>query len=321
MAKDLQMADFVGGVTGFRGQESRSPEEEFFHSVYISGLSRSNHIGIVEKPGRLQIRGVDYNLDDVYMIILHVKTVLVKNKQINNQEIVECFSYQDSDPFKGTSNRICPRNSAERSATEFCKDCRSHIIVAGILCDSNGKPRKDPEGKAIFGFLRAKGTKYSPVNNYLNDLYRLDLDPIFLATKESKEFEKTFVNHKRFVTRITIGSAHTNFGDKSVFELSKLSETPLKKEQVQSLLKLSKETVEEFHKKFDWSRTMTTYVKDTEKAASSGLTPFDDDSAPAESEKNEEKTTKGKKADKTKSVEEKVDEAPAEVFNFEDISI
>ena len=65
-------------VTGYQGgSESQvSPEEEFFHSVYISGAVRKNHIGIEEKTGKFQVRGVEYNLDSLNMIITHTKEVL-----------------------------------------------------------------------------------------------------------------------------------------------------------------------------------------------------------------------------------------------------
>jgi hypothetical protein len=67
--------------TSHKGYKSIPPEEEFFKSVYIGGNDRTNHIGIVEKAGKLHIRGHAYNLDKVTFLITHVKNVLVKTKR------------------------------------------------------------------------------------------------------------------------------------------------------------------------------------------------------------------------------------------------
>ena len=47
--------------TGHESKEPIKPEDEFFHSVYISGQTRKNHIDIEEIQDKLQIRGVEYN--------------------------------------------------------------------------------------------------------------------------------------------------------------------------------------------------------------------------------------------------------------------
>ena len=73
--------DYAGlGETGFGGaREPVKPEDEFFHSVYIAGQTRINHINKEELAGKLQIRGVEYNKDSVCFIITHIKEVLVKD--------------------------------------------------------------------------------------------------------------------------------------------------------------------------------------------------------------------------------------------------
>lgn len=242
------------GGTGFEGKEIKAPEDEFFHSIYISGKSRKNHLNIIEQQGTLQIRGVDYNKQEINMIITHVKTVLVKTESIpGKDDMVKCFSYQLQKPWKGTCGKECGKNSAERSSDQYCANCKSNIIIAGILCSADGRPvLKD--GEKIFVFLRGKGVKYGAISDYMTEMYKLDLDPMFPVTEESKRFEKSIVNHKRFVTTITVGNTDTKYGIKDIFSLKRGKE--ISKDNVNKILQIAKDNLEKFNDKFDWSRTM-----------------------------------------------------------------
>jgi len=255
-------------VTGYESREPTKPEEEFFHSVYISGRTRKNHIGITEEIGKFQIRGVEYNLNEVNMVITNVKEVLVRiTRNKEGRESVDCFSYKTGTSWKGTTGRTCGINSAERAANDYCNLCRSQIIVSGVYCNTNGSPVLQ-EGKPIFVFIRGKGTKYSNVSNYLNDMFKIeDLDPIFEPiTEESQKFERTVVNNKRFVTNISVGETSTSFGPKAVFEL-KVGEK-LSKKAVIGVLKVSKQTLGKFNEKFDWSKRVPSTTGYTEEAPS-----------------------------------------------------
>lgn len=251
-------------TTGHESREPVKPENEFYHSVYISGQSRKNHLGIVEEVGKFQIRGVEYNLSEVNMIITHTKDVLVKANQSGGRENVECFSFKPSSPpWYGTSRlqngdpRQCPQTSAERAVNDYCNPCRSQIIVAGIYCGADGSPILSEEKKPIFLFIRGKGMKYSNVSNYLGDLFKMDLTPIFEpVTEQSQAFEKKVVNNKRFVTNITKGSAESRYGIKDVFVLK--TGTKLPKEVVLKILDASKKTLDKFNDKFDWSKRAAT---------------------------------------------------------------
>jgi hypothetical protein len=242
---------------GFESKQQIRPEDEFFHSIYISGHTRPNHINIIEESGKFQIRGVEYNKTEIYFIITHVKRVLAKFRMENKKEKLDCFSFLNVNlPWKGTSGNNCGANSAERASISYCKDCRSQLIVTGIYCDKNGKPiTLNEEGKPTFIFLRGKGTKYGLVSDYLGELSRKEgLEPIFTPpTEESLKFERMSVNNKRFVTKITMTEVPTDHGPKKAFKLEEGS--PLSKESVLNILKLSKKTIEKFNEKFDWSRT------------------------------------------------------------------
>lgn len=257
--QDLEGVGFQGGGGG----EVKAPEEEFFHSVYIAGKTRKNHLNIEEKRGLLQVRGVEYNLDSVYFIITHTKDILAKiiTDKATKRDNIVCFSYKEgSAPWFGTSKlangnpRPCPLTSAERAANDFCNVCKSQILVSGILCKENGSPILSENKKPVFVFIRGKGMRYSNVSEYLNDRFQEDLSPIFEpVTEQSKHFEKAVVNNKRFVVKITTSSITSQYGNEvDVFELTKGAEVP--KDAVLKILKLSKDTVDKFNEKFDWSK-------------------------------------------------------------------
>lgn len=243
---------------GFVESEPVDPKDEFFHSTYIAGKSRKNEIGIVEKPDMLQIRGVEYNKEEIFMIVLHTKQVLVKNVKEGMKEKLDCFSYQEGPaPWKGTSGNTCGANSAERSSIPFCNPCRAQLIVSGILCDENGTPVKNEENKPIFIFIRGKGMKYSNISGYLNDMSRKTYDPIFTpSSPESIKFEKDVCNAKRCVTKIGIGFADSAHGQKTVFELTAGNEISV--ESVLEILKIQKKTLPQFKEKMDWSLKKST---------------------------------------------------------------
>ena len=258
-------ADLMG--TGHESREPVKPEDEFFHSVYIAGTTRKNHINVEELAGKFQVRGVQYNLDEVNMIITHTKDILAKIITQNRKDSIECFSFKPgAAPWYGTSKladntpRPCPTTSAERAVNDYCNLCKAQIIVGGIFCNADGSPVLTEEKKPIFVFIRGKGMKYKGVSDYLGDSYKLELSPIFEpVTPESTAFEKAVVNNKRFVTNITKGQESSNYGMKDVFILKTGAELP--KDAVLKILEVSKNTLEKFNEKFDWSTRSVAVAK------------------------------------------------------------
>lgn len=268
-------SDIEGG--GVVSKDPVKPEDEFFHSIYIAGTSRVNHINITEEAKKIQVRGVEYNLTEANMIIIHVKEILAKLRQGVRGEITECFSYKDGDaPWFGTTKlpdggaRQCPLNSSERAVVEFCKDCRSQILVAGIYCDATGKPILSEKKTPIFVFIRGKGTKYSNVSDYLGDMYKKDLTPIFTpVTERTIKFEKANVNNKRFVTKLTRGEAKSSYGIKDVFILTSGQQIP--DDNVIEILKVSQKTKEKFIEKFNWSKSIGSTPADQSQQQAEGV--------------------------------------------------
>lgn len=312
--QDLQGTGFQGG-----GSEVKAPEEEMFHSVYIAGKTRMNHINVEEKIEHFQVRGVEYNLSEVNMIITHTKDILAKEIQEQGASKTKCFSYKNTNPWTGTTQgengqlRVCPLTSAERTAVEFCKECRAQILVAGVYCDNTGMPVLTEEKKPIFVFIRGKGMKYSGVSEYLNDRFNEELPSVLekdpaKVTEQLRQFEKEVVNNKRFVTRITKATAASNYGDKIVFKLEKT--TQLDDAAVLKILKLSKATVKHFNEKFDWSK----------KATPTGYGSTEPGILSTETEKKQEPDSTGPT---TSSAEENQtppeEKKPEKVFSFDDI--
>jgi len=271
MGNDFNLEDYGDLMdTGYESRQPVDPEDEFFHSVYIAGQTRQNHLGLQEQAGKLQVRGVEYNIDQVYMIVTHVKGLLAKIRRDNQgRESIECFSYQVGDPpWYGTSGVKCGVNSAERAASDFCNPCRAQLVVAGIYCDSQGNPVVGEDKKPTFVFIRGKGMKYSRVADYINNLQSDDFDPIFTPqTDDTKRFEKVHVNNKRFVTKIGIATESSNWGPKQVFSLDRGEK--LSNNVVMNVLRITKKTLEQFNEKFDWSRgkKVSGYAEGQEKPA------------------------------------------------------
>lgn len=304
------------GRTGFQGGgggEQVPPEEEFYHSVYVAASNRKNHINVVEQADKLQIRGVQYNLDEVNMVITHTKEILANIKSDKGRDNIECFSFKNgAPPWYGTTRlpngdpRQCPQTSAERAVNDFCNPCRAQIIVAGIYCKPDGTPILTEEKKPIFIFIRGKGMRYSNVSKYLGDLYNEEnLTPIFQpVTEQSKAFEKEVVNNKRFVTKITMDKEQSSYKSMvNVFVLERGKQLDIK--TVESVLKLSKQTINHFEEKFDWSKRKGSAVGYGTTKRPEGVLPVD---APAKTE--------------TSQVEESTQETAenGKVFSFDDIN-
>ena len=310
------------GSTGFQGGggEQIPPEEEFFHSVYISASNRKNHINVVEESGKFQIRGVQYNLNEVNMVITHTKEILAKIESEKGKDNIKCFSFKEgAPPWKGTTKlesgeqRICPQTSAERAVNDFCSACRSQILVAGIYCKADGTPILTEEKKPIFVFIRGKGMRYSNVSDYLGKLYmEEDLKPIFEpVTDQSKAFEKAVVNNKRFVTNITGDVEQSSYGNQvNIFVLER--GTPLDVKTVKSVLNLSKQTLSHFNEKFDWSKRKTSGYGTAPKPE--GVLPVDVPTTQTEETKAVETKTEETKTEETKAVDSE------QSFSFDDIN-
>ena len=244
--------------TGEPAAPKKDPKDELFHNVFICGKMRKDaETGLVQQPGTLNGLGIFdlvFNKYEVYMIPIHTKTMLAKEETFNNMTTIACFSYKTTNPAIGTakkdfSTRECGNTSADRQLVDFCKPCRSQIILAGMLTDENGKA-VIKEGKPVFIFVRGKGTKYGGVSNYLYEASNLDIPFIGNPTTPQQEaFEKSVVNYKRFVCKITIDLAPSAHGDQQVYKLERGLE--LNASVVNDIMNLSKKTLDKFNEKFD----------------------------------------------------------------------
>ena len=215
-----------------------------FHAAYITGQLREG-----EEVGKIQIKDVASNLDTFNMVILNVKKVRANMKMIAGKEVCVCFSYMDSEPYKGTGGRMCV-SSLDRATHPFCSSCRNQLIVIGLYVDEDGRPILSKSGEPQYVFIRGKGVKYSPISEYLYQVSTNEYEPIFQpVTTETQLFEKQCVNYMRQVTKVSKGVAETSHGLKPTFELTLGKKLPV--ELVKKLLKKSKELLPLVRLKFD----------------------------------------------------------------------
>jgi len=257
MAITIENTNTGMGATGVEGGESTPPEQELFHAAYIGYQARENHINIIEEAGKIHIRGVQYNLDELNMIIILSKKIQVKTSRHNNQDRIDCFSFQSGElPYKGTSGNVCGLNKNERAMNPFCEPCKSQIIVCGIYCDATGNPIKDDDQKPIFIFIRGKGMKYMNVSNHLRDLYKLEVPSILAdgASDAEKEYEKQHFNQSRVVTKLTRGIEKTQYGGTAnVFKCEIGPQLPDK--AAETVIGIGQKMIDKFIEKFDWSKS------------------------------------------------------------------
>ncbi len=240
--------DFWMSATGFDSYIPLSPEEDTFHSVYIGQKKRENHIGIVEKSGKIHIRGVEYNLDEVHGIILHTKPVMINRKKnpMGKEEVV-CFSFKTTP--KSTTGKICPVKRSDRDSNPFCNTCRQEMIITYAYTDSNGKLILKDD-KPIFIFTRSKGMSYMPTSEYLNELSTCTDE---LEVYDSVDKERKVANLKKYVTKIEVDEVGTEkWGDVSILRLKRDIKVPI--DVVKQMVEYQKNSIDDFIKKFDWSQ-------------------------------------------------------------------
>ena len=140
------------GVAGGGGGEQKDPKDEFFKSLYISGQNRQHENGVMEEIEKLQIRGHSFNHTEVYMIITHVKDVLVNEGKVNGRNQLICFSFKESSqppwygsaPMPGGEPRICPTTSKDRRGVEFCQKCKSPLPPWIVTLDARVRVSRLP---------------------------------------------------------------------------------------------------------------------------------------------------------------------------------
>jgi len=243
MAKGRSYEEFLELTgTGVGIKKQLAPEEEPFHSIYICGEERQNHKDITELVDKLQIRGVDYNKNEVFLIITHVikpNVNRVFDKAKRSWDIL-CSSRKDTNPWMGSSGRKCV-TSKEKVPGHFCAECRQWIILFGILCENrNGKIWVGPDGKPEYAFVVTKGMSWDPTNTYLVEVASEEIDPVFEpVTPESEKWEKeNFDNTKRIVTIIKTAKKKSQFNMHTVFSFEKGSAIP--KTQLIKLAEIAK---------------------------------------------------------------------------------
>jgi len=274
LGKYLNMGD-VNPNTELRENEPKNdvpPEEELFHAIYISGKTRTEPTLNNKKiyGGFLQVRGVEYNLEEVYMMPYYKRSLLVKNEKIGKYDSTVCFSFFDFDE-KGnqisTSGFPCPPTSPDRKEVSWCNNCKMHIVIIGFLCDENGKVKRDSDGNPFNVFLRVSGSKVGDVMKYLFECKELEVPYLFPdGNEEAKKQEIEYFNILRRCIKITVEETPTYVDGaydqnkmRYAYKLEGMSELP--PESIFKLLDYAENLDEEIREKFDWSEKAKKNVK------------------------------------------------------------
>lgn len=323
--QDLNFEDYVDLSGSGIGQPRKevSPEDEFFHSVYICGRDRENHRQIVEQNGKLQIRGVDYNKDEVHMIITHVKKVRINSKFDLTQQrtVISCGSKLNTNPWVGTSGRNCASRKDRVNIPE-CAECKHNIVVFGVLCDNKeGRIKIGADGKPVFCFFVGKGIKWEDVNTHLTTLAEQEITPIFtLVTDKSIKWEKENLDFsKRVVTVIKVSYKRSRFNNNLLQTFSFDTGAKLTTQQIVSLIEVAKKINPKVDEKLDRligsKLTDQSEVKVNEQTMSQTSIPQPTMDIPSMA--NQTKVNDVKPKDE---VAAPITDAPVESYSFDNIS-
>jgi len=192
----------------YEGKDDVAWEDEFFHSVYVLSKAREEKkIGKKLFGGTLQIRGVDYNLEEVYMLPYFKRVTMGKETQVNNSKYKVCFTYADFDVEGNqisTSGFHCYPTRSMRDEVQWCANCRSRIIVVGFLCNANGEYILDDNKKPINIFISGTGSKFGDISEYYFETKNLPVPFLFdEPTDESNAQEQNYFNMFRRIIKIT----------------------------------------------------------------------------------------------------------------------
>jgi hypothetical protein len=192
-------------------KEKTDPNDEFFKTVYISG-SRQKEDEFTKNRlhiGMLQIKGIENNLDTIYMMPYYRRQVLSNMVRVNKYDQPKCFSYADHDEEGNqlsTSGFFCPPNATSRGEVSWCNGCRTSFIIAGFWVDESGKYKMDADGKPINIYVRGTGSKVGDLMSYAFDCQDLEVPFLFDENSdESDTYEKRYSNLFRRIIKIEAG--------------------------------------------------------------------------------------------------------------------
>jgi len=278
------------GVSGggkkevFSKKDEIAWEDEMFHAIYISGKTRYEEK--IEKKLHadfIQIRGVDYNLEECYMLPYYYRIVYANNVPAGNFKVNKCFSFDDytEDGSKkiSTSGFPCPATRSFRNEIRWCSTCRSIVYIIGFLCDENGQNILDSNKKPINVFIKGKGSSYGDISSYTYECKNIDVEPLFDdKSEESLAEEQNYFNIFRRVLKIEMEEKET-YKDKNTPANAPDTRTGLKltgglvidKSIVERLISYSMKIEKDIRGKFDLSKST---IKAADKYFSRELNEF-----------------------------------------------
>lgn len=264
--KYAQMGDVNPNATVYEPKDEVAWEDEFFHSIYIGGKTRvEEKIGNKKLfGGMLHIRGVSYNMDEVYIKPFYKRQILNNEVKNGKYDSTKCFSYAERDEEGNqlsTSGFFCPQTSLERKEIHWCSTCRTSIIIAGFLCDEIGKYILTEDGKPIHVFVKGTGSKVGDLMQYVFVSKDYDIPFLFpdVATDESNQQESSYFNIFRKIIKITVDevpvykSDNTPIDAKNRYAYKLEGGEDLSRDMIFKLLDYSQKIDDDLKAKFDYT--------------------------------------------------------------------
>jgi len=226
------------GLSGY-GMSNQAARPQTFKKVFITGEPRDG-----QKVGNMQCM---HNFDEGIYLIQNAESFYFIPMFI--KQCRECYD----DPRK-KNPKLIYFSFNPREDSDFPEGSKCFYIFAGaaFTMDKKPYPRKDEPSKAALVYFKLDGIKMGGAIDYLKDISSTTskLQPI----SDDPEFEKVVVSWRRFMVKVTVGTAKTDFGNKYVFVLKPEFQIP--DEKVVSFMEQSETLRTPFNEQFD----LTNYV-------------------------------------------------------------
>lgn len=261
-------ADSYSDLSGHSAEGGGAREKGLFTKVFISSSPRGEqlpgHMHAISEWGEGDIpeNFLFVNKREVYFLPMFIKKVreLVETNPVTDRRSLRWFSYSpDEDVEYPTGAKV------------------SYIIAGALLNEKFEKvpDAEDPE-RAAFIHFKANGVKVGKIIDYLKILNEKYNDIDRLCGDDQASFEKAVVMPRRFITKASVTTAPTSFGDRYVFQIEPHKQLP--NEVVKDVMDKSLQWLEPFDKQFDMSGYVKTSSQDEEGSSSSDRMPTFDDS-------------------------------------------
>ncbi len=225
-------------IAGY-GLSSSSNRPQIFKKVFISDQQR-----MFQEPRKLQSIA-DWNAKTAEEKFVFLNKDIIHVIPIFLKQITEGYE------LRNKNNTLTYFNWNPTSDENRPPHARCTYIFACAAFDENMRPipRPGDPSKPALVYFKPTGVKMNNMIQYLNGIQDRvkDLPPL----SDNPDFEKSEVSFRRFMVKVSLGSADTSHGPKQVFVFDPVKE--IKSETVKSILDQCASMKDEFDKQFNYT--------------------------------------------------------------------